>query len=258
MIKNKININNPLTVIAIFSMLTEASAAASLPYIDSENQKIYVWFLIVFPSFLITLFFLTLNFNNKTLYTPADLSKERATLAAPASTEAYPDQSIAESNNHTDLSPSGLLSQPGIKFSSCSPLRYIFLHQPPKYRPHNLKAAAYADNTPFNLSEVSSTRTETTAFKHFHLIDLNCTAWQLTPKNTLNDVLRKHFKLSQLPKSSTHKNDLVLLLTDTASEVETCLQYTSISKHKSAALFGQATVLTYNIETRQLNRLRSP
>lgn len=68
-------INNPLTVIAVFSLLTEASAAVSLPYIDSEHQKVYVWFLVIFPSLLITLFFLTLNFNNKTLYTPADLSK---------------------------------------------------------------------------------------------------------------------------------------------------------------------------------------
>lgn len=79
MIKNTIKINHPLTVIAVFSMLTEASAAVSLPYIDSEHQKIYVWFLIVFPSLLITLFFLTLNFNNKTLYTPADLSKAENT-----------------------------------------------------------------------------------------------------------------------------------------------------------------------------------
>lgn len=72
-------INNPLTVIAVFSLLTEASAAVSLPYIDSEHQKAYVWFLIIFPSLLITLFFLTLNFNNKTLYTPADLSKAENT-----------------------------------------------------------------------------------------------------------------------------------------------------------------------------------
>lgn len=79
MIKNTIKINHPLTVIAVFSMLTEASAAVSLPYIDSEHQKIYVWFLIIFPSLLITLFFLTLNFNNKKLYTPADLSKAENT-----------------------------------------------------------------------------------------------------------------------------------------------------------------------------------
>lgn len=49
-------------------MLTEASAAVSLPYIDSEHQKkIYVGLLIISPSLLITLFFLTLNFNKKNL-----------------------------------------------------------------------------------------------------------------------------------------------------------------------------------------------
>ena len=67
MIKNTIKINRPLTVIAVFSMLTEASAAVSLPYIDSEHQKIYVGLLIISPSLLITLFFLTLNFNKKNL-----------------------------------------------------------------------------------------------------------------------------------------------------------------------------------------------
>ena len=79
MIKNTIKINHPLTVIAAFSMLTEASAAVSLPYIDSEHQKIYVGLLIISPSLLITLFFLTLNFNKKKPYTPADLSKAENT-----------------------------------------------------------------------------------------------------------------------------------------------------------------------------------
>ena len=76
MTKKNIRANNPLTVIAIFSMLTEASAAVSLPFIDSENQSMYVWFLIAFPSFLIVFFFLTLNFNNQTLYSPSDFKNE--------------------------------------------------------------------------------------------------------------------------------------------------------------------------------------
>jgi hypothetical protein len=64
---------NPISVIAVFAALSEASATTVLPYLDDENRQIYIWFLIAFPSTLVVLFFLTLNFNNKVLYTPTEL-----------------------------------------------------------------------------------------------------------------------------------------------------------------------------------------
>lgn len=64
--------SNPLSVIALFTAMVEASALASLPFLDDNSQTIYIWFLVGFPTFLAALFFATLNFNYKALYSPSD------------------------------------------------------------------------------------------------------------------------------------------------------------------------------------------
>jgi hypothetical protein len=69
-------ISNPLTVIAIFAGLAEVSGTAVLPFIGEANQVTYVWFLIIFPAYLVGLFFLTLNFNPRVLYAPSDFRDE--------------------------------------------------------------------------------------------------------------------------------------------------------------------------------------
>ncbi len=63
---------SPLTIIAIFAGIIEASALASLPFLSEESQTTYTWFLVGFPFFLTVLFFLTLNFNYKSLYLPSN------------------------------------------------------------------------------------------------------------------------------------------------------------------------------------------
>ncbi|MFJ4456972.1 hypothetical protein ACIP1G_24230 [Pseudomonas sp. NPDC089392] len=60
----------PLTIIAIFAGIIEASALATLPFLSESSQKLYTWFLVGFPFFLTALFFLTLNFNYKSFYSP--------------------------------------------------------------------------------------------------------------------------------------------------------------------------------------------
>lgn len=67
---------SPLTIIAIFAATIEASALASLPLLEKNNQYIYTWFLIGFPPFLTLLFFVTLNFNNRALYSPSDFTDQ--------------------------------------------------------------------------------------------------------------------------------------------------------------------------------------
>lgn len=64
-------IMDPIGVIALFAGLSEASAATVLPYLDDQNRQIYIWFLIAFPSSLVLMFFLTLNFNPTALYPPS-------------------------------------------------------------------------------------------------------------------------------------------------------------------------------------------
>ncbi|WP_213938352.1 hypothetical protein [Pseudomonas sp. dw_612] len=75
--KLKKRISNPMTIIAIFAALSETSAAISLPFLDNEERAIYVWFLISFPFYLLFLFFLTLNFNYRSLYAPSDFDKDK-------------------------------------------------------------------------------------------------------------------------------------------------------------------------------------
>ncbi|HKS14439.1 MAG TPA: hypothetical protein VJS90_15520 [Pseudomonas sp.] len=67
---NRLEPTSPLTIIAIFAGIIEASALASLPFLSEGSQTIYTWFLVCFPFFLTVLFFLTLNFNYKSLYIP--------------------------------------------------------------------------------------------------------------------------------------------------------------------------------------------
>ncbi|BBP72616.1 hypothetical protein PHLH6_46200 [Pseudomonas sp. Seg1] len=82
MLKIKNKITNPMTVIAIFAGISEASAAISLPFLNSEDRAIYVWFLISFPFYLLFLFFITLNFNYRSLYSPSDFGKDATFLKA--------------------------------------------------------------------------------------------------------------------------------------------------------------------------------
>ncbi|MCJ7777668.1 MAG: hypothetical protein MUP16_05075 [Sedimentisphaerales bacterium] len=77
MIEQIKRINNPLTVIAIFSGLAEVAATVSLGLVESKHQYIFIWFVMLFPILLLILFFLTLNLNPKVLYAPTDYRDER-------------------------------------------------------------------------------------------------------------------------------------------------------------------------------------
>ncbi len=89
---------SPLTIIAIFAGIIEASALASLPFLDESSQSIYTWFLVGFPPFLTLLFFLTLNFNTKSLYSPDEQGNE--TVSADTS-EGHTTLSEENDNLHT-------------------------------------------------------------------------------------------------------------------------------------------------------------
>ncbi|MDR2305828.1 MAG: hypothetical protein LBE53_01300 [Paucimonas sp.] len=80
---------SPLTLIAVFAGVIEASALASLPFLSEESQEIYTWFLVGFPFFLTVLFFLTLNFNTGSLFTP-DKHDQGSSCATPVQTASEP------------------------------------------------------------------------------------------------------------------------------------------------------------------------
>lgn len=86
---------SPLTLIAVFAGVIEASALASLPFLSDDSQIIYTWFLVVFPFFLTVLFFLTLNFNAGSLFAP-DKHEPAQACPGPAAPHANPASTTEE------------------------------------------------------------------------------------------------------------------------------------------------------------------
>lgn len=76
------HVSNPLTVIAIFAAIAEVSGTVVLPFVSEANQGSFLWFLVIFPTALVLLFFLTLNFNHRVLYAPSDYREDSSFLAA--------------------------------------------------------------------------------------------------------------------------------------------------------------------------------
>lgn len=70
-------VKNPLTIIAMFAGLAEVSGTAILPWIAEPNQNIYIYFLMFFPTFLVSLFFFTLHKKPESLYAPSDFVDEK-------------------------------------------------------------------------------------------------------------------------------------------------------------------------------------
>lgn len=76
MIERIKKIVNPLTLIAVFAGLSEVAMTSALLAVDKELQIFLLYFIIGFPVLLVTLFFLTLNFNHRVLYAPHDFIDE--------------------------------------------------------------------------------------------------------------------------------------------------------------------------------------
>lgn len=252
MSSHNIKINNPLTVIAIFSMLTEASAAVSLPYIDSKNQEIYVWFLIVFPSFLVTLFFITLNFNNKTLYSPVTSSKEQKQQKFRSATHIphiEPIQTINTSNGSAGHSI--LLSHSGIKLSAHHPKSLIFLPQGHRHYDPTLCSAPPPNSLLPAHPAGQFLLLEDLPLKSLHLIDLNHHALRRKPIAPHRDALHEYSK--KVHAWTFHKNDIIFLLTSAPHDISYSLEKISIRTPNSHSEFGQATVIVYNTLTQKLS-----
>ena len=259
MIKNTIKINNPLTVIAVFSLLTEASAAVSLPYIDSEHQKAYVWFLIIFPSLLITLFFLTLNFNNKTLYTPANLSKAVSTHEGTTCSPRPPPK-----QPHSPASPTlsaQLSTHPnhsGTPYNLYSPHNFFFLLQGQRFYDSDPPLVCAPEKNHTTHVVKSHALIEGTALKHLHLIDLNHPHLRRPHKTTPEDVLHLYYKATRKYKNNNHKHDILLLITNQYSIIQPQALKLAIYNFKHTSAIDHSTIISYNTDAHRLTLLNSP
>ncbi|WP_052510563.1 hypothetical protein [Pseudomonas sp. W15Feb9B] len=75
-------VTNPLTIIAIFAGLAETLACVALVKLPLEIQKIFVYFVIAFPSGIVALFFFVLYYKNTVLYAPSDFEDQNHYLEA--------------------------------------------------------------------------------------------------------------------------------------------------------------------------------
>lgn len=74
-------IRNPLTLIAIFAGLSEVAMTAVLPSLPPENQRIFMWFVIIYPLLLVCGFFYILIWRREVLYAPSDFKDDATWLA---------------------------------------------------------------------------------------------------------------------------------------------------------------------------------
>lgn len=80
MLKKFGHVSNPLTIIAIFAGFAKVSGTLILPFISDNAQGTYIWFLMIFPTLLVCLFFYVLWKKPKVLYAPSYFKNDESYL----------------------------------------------------------------------------------------------------------------------------------------------------------------------------------
>jgi hypothetical protein len=108
MIEKIKGVGNPLTIIAIFAALAEVMGTVSLRLIDKSLQPTFIWFLIIFPCLLVVLFFLTLNFNTRSIYAPSDFRDEYIFKSLMLNERIQPDEKINTDKEYVEKTAKAL------------------------------------------------------------------------------------------------------------------------------------------------------
>ena len=87
-------VSNPLTLMAVFAGLSESISVGVLPLLQEGVQRVFVWFVMLFPSVLLLAFFVTLNFNHVVLYAPGDYQDESNFFKVSSSKYASPTTAV--------------------------------------------------------------------------------------------------------------------------------------------------------------------
>ena len=75
-------IKNPLTVIAIFAGISEVAMTITLAQLPESNQNIFIWFVMLFPILLVSMFFFVLYKKPAVLFSPSDYKKDETYLSS--------------------------------------------------------------------------------------------------------------------------------------------------------------------------------
>lgn len=78
---------NPLAIIGIFAGIAEVSMTVTLIQLPSENQSIFLWFVMLFPFTLIGAFFFVLYTRPTVLFSPSDYQEDTTYLQSIGNTK---------------------------------------------------------------------------------------------------------------------------------------------------------------------------
>jgi hypothetical protein len=203
-----------MTIIGMFAVLSETSAAISLPFLDDDERELYVWFLISFPFYLLLLFFATLNFNHRSLYAPSDFEKGKHFIKIMENTE--------HSENKT---PKETLSAP-------KPVTSISDHQlPPNSQTGISLHTRFSVEHHIHLPE---------HVKDLYIIDARC----MDRKVEFSALLEKFQKHQEKPAST------VMFITCT--ETETLLKAVALRHSRPARKRNATFYVAYNLSSHEL------
>ena len=243
-------VTNPMTIIAIFAVLTEASATVSLPFLDDDDRDIYVWFLISFPLCLIFLFFVTLNFNYKSLYAPSDFEKGEDFIKiiddaarpkrdeAPPSNALPPKQHTCTAGNEKDVLPPARLHK-------CQPQNLVYQQQKNRYSSRNAQDPPVHINV-FKDHSMQPIIHLPQMLHGLHLIDTR----RINTKEDIDTVI---MEINQKIRNKPDSCDLIIFLTNQKS-AQLIIQYEFEKLNKDQTI--QPFYMVYNLRTCALTQGR--
>ncbi len=75
-------VRNPLTVIAIFAGISEVAMTVTLTCLPESSQKLFIWFVMLFPVLLVAAFFYVLYKKPASLFSPSDYKEDETYLSS--------------------------------------------------------------------------------------------------------------------------------------------------------------------------------
>lgn len=86
------SVKNPLAVVAIFAGISEVAMSITLIQLPEDCQKIFIWFVMLFPALLVVIFFFILYTKPAVLFSPSDYKEDETYIS-----------SIRRANNMTEV-----------------------------------------------------------------------------------------------------------------------------------------------------------
>ncbi|QAX86659.1 hypothetical protein C2E19_23665 [Pseudomonas sp. DTU12.3] len=234
MMKFKKKIANPMTVIVVFAFISESSAAVSLPFLGDREREMYIWFLMSFPFYLLLLFFITLNFNYRSLYAPSDFDKDDSFLK---------------------LSVNAQGSENGLRNSSTGESSMTENNTTEAFSSNGLSAGETGLHPPSHPSESGGAGTECSWIEHNVQWPKPLGTLRVIDVRQMNIRMEFDALLENFSLPGKHSK-VIVLLTDPASEV-LLMQIMADFIRQAKKRVGATHVITYNVCTQASTILKA-